>query len=94
MFTNISRRKFIGASAGAAGAAMIKPQMLEAASVIVRRGRPLNPIAVASANGIRGVARAAELMAQGMNTLDAAIEGVKIQELDPNDRSVGYGGLP
>jgi N4-(beta-N-acetylglucosaminyl)-L-asparaginase len=29
-----------------------------------------------------------------MDTLDAAIEGVKIQELDPNDSSVGYGGLP
>jgi N4-(beta-N-acetylglucosaminyl)-L-asparaginase len=29
-----------------------------------------------------------------MDTLDAAIEGVKIQELDPNDTSVGYGGLP
>jgi N4-(beta-N-acetylglucosaminyl)-L-asparaginase len=29
-----------------------------------------------------------------MDTLDAVIEGVKIQELDPNDSSVGYGGLP
>src|SRR5262249_27060867 len=26
--------------------------------------------------------------------LDAAVEGVKIQELDPEDNSVGYGGLP
>ncbi len=33
-------------------------------------------------------------MAEGMDTLDAAIEGVKIQELDPDDASVGYGGLP
>jgi len=51
-------------------------------------------VAVASANGLRGVQRAGELLAQGMDTLDAAIEGVKIQELDPNDASVGYGGLP
>ena len=28
------------------------------------------------------------------DTLDAAVEGVKIQELDPADSSVGYGGLP
>jgi N4-(beta-N-acetylglucosaminyl)-L-asparaginase len=35
-----------------------------------------------------------ELMLQGADTLDAAIEGVKIQELDPSDNSVGYGGLP
>jgi N4-(beta-N-acetylglucosaminyl)-L-asparaginase len=35
-----------------------------------------------------------ELVGQGVDTLDAAVEGVKIQELDPNDQSVGYGGLP
>jgi N4-(beta-N-acetylglucosaminyl)-L-asparaginase len=33
-------------------------------------------------------------MLQGGDTLDAAVEGVKIQELDPKDDSVGYGGLP
>src|SRR5258708_1778908 len=31
---------------------------------------------------------------QGADTLDAVIEGVKIQELDPADDSVGSGGLP
>ena len=35
-----------------------------------------------------------ELIARGTDTLDAAVEGVKIQELDPADNSVGYGGLP
>src|SRR5207247_8780102 len=34
------------------------------------------------------------MVMQGADTLDAVIEGVKIQELDPNDDSVGYGGLP
>src|SRR5216117_1327315 len=34
------------------------------------------------------------MLMQGADTLDAGIEGVKIQELDPNDDSVGYGGLP
>jgi N4-(beta-N-acetylglucosaminyl)-L-asparaginase len=52
------------------------------------------PVAVASANGLRAVQRAFDLLLQGADTLDAAIEGVKIQELDPNDDSVGYGGLP
>src|ERR671915_958022 len=33
-------------------------------------------------------------MRQGRDPLDAAVEGVKIQELDPTDNSVGYGGLP
>jgi N4-(beta-N-acetylglucosaminyl)-L-asparaginase len=35
-----------------------------------------------------------ELVLGGADTLDAAIEGIKIQELDPSDNSVGYGGLP
>jgi N4-(beta-N-acetylglucosaminyl)-L-asparaginase len=52
------------------------------------------PVAVASANGIRGVARAVELMRQGRDPLDSAVEGVVIQELDPDDNSVGLGGLP
>ena len=52
------------------------------------------PVVVASANGLRGVQKAFDLLMQGADTLDAAVEGVKIQELDPNDDSVGYGGLP
>src|SRR5439155_19323087 len=52
------------------------------------------PVAVASANGLRAGQKAFDLLLQGADTLDAVIEGVKIQELDPNDDSVGYGGLP
>ena len=49
---------------------------------------------MSSANGLRAVQKAFDLLLQGADTLDAVIEGVKIQELDPNDDSVGYGGLP
>jgi len=50
---------------------------------------------VASANGIRGVARAYDMIVrQNADTLDAIIAGVNIQELDPEDQSVGLGGLP
>jgi N4-(beta-N-acetylglucosaminyl)-L-asparaginase len=52
------------------------------------------PAVVASNNGLRAVAKAMELIAGGTDTLDAVVEGVKINELDPNDQSVGYGGLP
>ena len=45
-------------------------------------------------NGIRGVAKAYEMMTSGADPLDAAIQGVVIQELDPEDQSVGLGGLP
>jgi N4-(beta-N-acetylglucosaminyl)-L-asparaginase len=96
----ISRRDFLGASAAAAAGAAF-PHTVSAAPVITlveRASRPARPaarpVAVASANGIRGVARAVELMRQGRDPLDAAIEGVIIQELDPEDTSVGLGGLP
>src|SRR5437879_12489041 len=55
---------------------------------------PGKPVVVSSANGLRAVQKAFELLMQGADSLDAVIEGVKIQELDPNDDSVGYGGLP
>ncbi len=92
----LSRRTFIGA-AGSAAAAVALPRTAAAAPTgapaVILRGES-RFAAVASANGIRGVARAFELVSSGTDTLDAAVEGVKIQELDPADSSVGYGGLP
>lgn len=52
------------------------------------------PVVVASANGLRGVKRAWDQVVAGADTLDAIIAGVNIQELDPEDQSVGLGGLP
>lgn len=91
--TPLSRRSFLGAAGSAAAALSVVPSGAVAAP-FVRRSRPSHPVAVASANGIRGVARTVELVLRGGDTLDAAVEGVKIQELDPRDTSVGYGGLP
>jgi N4-(beta-N-acetylglucosaminyl)-L-asparaginase len=93
----LSRRTFLGA-AGSVAAAAALPRSAAAAPVtgapaVILRGES-RFAAVASANGIRGVARASELVSSGTDTLDAAVEGVKIQELDPADNSVGYGGLP
>lgn len=66
--------------------------LLGAPAVILRP--PARPVAISSANSLAPVSKAVELMLQGADTLDAAVEGVKIQELDPEDTSVGYGGLP
>ncbi len=91
----LSRRTFLGAASGLAAGSVLAPSLatgLEAPAIHIRP--PAKNIVVASANGLRGVQRAGELVARGMDTLDAAIEGVKIQELDPTDHSVGYGGLP
>ncbi|MGZ8391895.1 MAG: N(4)-(beta-N-acetylglucosaminyl)-L-asparaginase [Gemmatimonadales bacterium] len=85
----VSRRTFLEAS-GIAAATVAMPST---SSAILSRGA-IRPAAVSSSNGLRAVNRAMELVLGGADTLDAAVEGVKIQELDPADNSVGYGGLP
>jgi N4-(beta-N-acetylglucosaminyl)-L-asparaginase len=52
------------------------------------------PISISSGNGLRAVARAVAAMQAGVDPLDAAVSGVTIVEDDPEDTSVGYGGLP
>ena len=92
----LSRREFV-ASAGtlAAGAALAIPHPMRPPKPLPARSRwASKPVIIASANGIRGVQKAFDLLMQGADTLDACVEAVKIQELDPNDDSVGYGGLP
>ncbi len=63
----------------------------EAASI---GGPPKQPIIVSSANGINGIDKGYEVLRNGGDTLDAAIAIGKTQEDDPNDDSVGLGGLP
>src|SRR5260370_38963710 len=51
-------------------------------------------IVISSHNGLQACKKAMEMLKSGADTLDAVIAGVNIVELDPNDHSVGYGGLP
>jgi N4-(beta-N-acetylglucosaminyl)-L-asparaginase len=98
MSHEISRRDFVVAGA-LAGASLSLPAVARGAPVVTRRARP---IVIASANGNRSrdsegltcVERAFRLMTGGEDVLDALIAGVNIVELDPEDTSVGYGGLP
>jgi len=92
----LSRRDFVLSTGGlAAGTVLGIPHPMRSLRPLPAETRwASKPVLVASANGIRGVRKAFDLLMQGADTLDAAIEAVKIQELDPNDDSVGYGGLP
>ena len=92
MRDRLSRRAFLGMTGGAAAAAALP--LSPPLPPPVRRHALARPAAVSSSNGLRAVTRAMELVLGGTDTLDAAVEGVKIQELDPEDDSVGYGGLP
>src|SRR3954465_11716225 len=96
----ISRRRFVGAGAAAAAGLALNPEaraeILETASgQSSGAGFAAPPVVIASANGIRGVARAYEMITkQNADTLDAIIAGVNIEELDPENQFVGLGGLP
>ena len=94
----ISRRDFIATSATTAAGLAISPQALAAdAPSAIRQppsGSAARPVVVASSNGLRGVKVAYDQIVAGADTLDAIIAGVNIQELDPDDQSVGLGGLP
>jgi len=52
------------------------------------------PVVISSANGLKTVEKAMELIKAGSDPLDAAIAGVGIVEEDPNDHTVGLGGIP
>lgn len=52
------------------------------------------PVMVASENGRRGMMAAMTLLREGGSALDAVELACRIVEDDPDDHSVGYGGLP
>lgn len=79
----MNRRQWILSTAALAGAA--QPGAAQSG--------PKN-IVISSANGLKACAKAMEVIKGGGDTLDAVVAGVNIVELDPNDTSVGYGGLP
>jgi len=55
---------------------------------------PQTPVCISSGNGLRAVERARERILAGDDPVLAVVNGVGIVEADPNDMSVGYGGLP
>lgn len=97
----ISRRDFVrggvlaGVSLGGARAHAVG----QAPAIITTSARP---IVIASGNGNRFrnggnvtcVEEAFRRLTSGSDVLDALIAGVNIVELDPEDTSVGFGGLP
>jgi N4-(beta-N-acetylglucosaminyl)-L-asparaginase len=88
-----SRREFLEAGVGAAAALGI-PHALRPARPLAPSRWAATPVVITSANSLRPVQKAYELLTAGADPLDAGVEAVKIQELDPEDTSVGYGGLP
>ncbi len=101
MSQKLSRREFVAASAATLVAAAPLSAAAQSSTRISQRGDS-KPVVVASANGLSMknggdlscVETAFEGVMRGDDVLDSLIAGVNIVELDPQDTSVGYGGLP
>lgn len=65
-----------------------------AMSTARRAIRLRSPVAIASENGVKAVELAVQRMNEGWRPVDAAVAGVELVENDPEDDSVGLGGLP
>ncbi len=92
MVGEFTRRGFLRTAATAAALGPVSASATQGAAATARK--PNGPVVIASANGLRATARAAERIAQGVAPVNAVVAGVAIVEADPNDHSVGYGGLP
>jgi N4-(beta-N-acetylglucosaminyl)-L-asparaginase len=97
----INRRDFMTTAAGAGVLAAAQPFASGLGPAVIVQG-PSKPTIIASGNGHRYknggtktcVETAWEKMMGGTDVLDSLIAGVNIVELDPEDTSVGFGGLP
>ncbi|MGD8330371.1 MAG: N(4)-(beta-N-acetylglucosaminyl)-L-asparaginase, partial [Acidobacteriota bacterium] len=89
-----SRRGILQAGAAAGLGALAGKSAFAAPAGHARKGQGTLPLVISSANGTEACRKAMEMLQAGEDTLDAVIAGVNIVEEDPNDMSVGYGGLP
>src|SRR5580765_3551455 len=80
---------FLGAKAPVA----IGPEPM-AAGLQAGAAKGKRPIIISSANGVKALQKGMDILKGGGDTLDAAVAAVTLVEDDPNDNSVGYGGLP
>lgn len=89
----MKRRTFIERSLlGAGGLLLATQRQAEAKSNPVEGTFPL--VISTWAPNVKANAKAWEVLASGGRALDAVEQGVMVPEADPEDTSVGYGGLP
>ena len=94
MHITIKRRDFLKSATLAGAAALVGERMGALGKLNAQTLSPVKPVVISSANGLVATAKAMEMIQNGSDALDAVIAGVNIVEDDPNDNSVGFGGLP
>ncbi|MEW6161220.1 MAG: N(4)-(beta-N-acetylglucosaminyl)-L-asparaginase, partial [Verrucomicrobiota bacterium] len=95
MQTPVNRRTFFkSASAAGLGGWIGSSLISQAIPAHAQAAAEFKPVAIASANGLGATAKAMSMIREGADALDAVIAGVNLVEDDPNDQTVGLGGLP
>lgn len=92
-----SRRLFLKASALVGAGVVLKScnDAVSEANKIVSSQNVNKPIVLSTwRSGIAANEAAWEVLSQNGSSLDAVEQGVRVQEADPEDQSVGYGGRP
>lgn len=93
-----TRRRFLQSSAGAVASGALTQAVIAQDKIIIDSfGEPApgpHPVVISSANGLKAIEKAMALLKEKKEPLDAVIAAVNIVEDDPNDHSVGLGGLP
>jgi len=89
-----SRRTFLTTSAAGLVVPLVSTAAAQSRQAVAQRAAEGTVRAISSANGRPATQRAVQLIKQGGDTLEACVAGVTLVEDDPNDTSVGYGGLP
>jgi len=74
--------------------AVVLPLAAQVKTPAARPAGGSRPVAISSANGLRAVEKAYAVVAAGGDPVDAVVSGVNIVEDDPDDVTVGYGGIP
>ncbi len=89
----MKRRDFVKTGAVTGGGLLLNHVF--SSKLFPATGTPNIPIVVSTwAPNLKSNAHAMEILLQGKSSLDAIEEGIKVTEADPNDTSVGYGGMP
>jgi len=89
---SINRRDFLATTAMTTASLALQGQEKAAAKAPQASGK--RPVIICKTTGNQSMDRAYQMLQHGGDTLDAALLICKTQEDDPNDDSVGLGGLP
>ena len=95
MKTSMSRRRFFNQTIGISAGAMILPSLTR--FNFQDKGKAIRPMIITSHTndtGKQAMETGWEILRNGGSAVDAVEKAANVIELDPEDTSVGYGGLP